>query len=399
MDTQTDNLAEDRKAPSADTRAWLDQLVAIDTTSRNSNLALIETVRDALKRQGVDALLVHNARRDKANLFATLPAQDGGTQGGIVLSGHTDVVPVDGQDWASDPFRLQEREGRLYARGACDMKGFIAASLALVPEFLAMPRKKPLHLAFSYDEEVGCAGAPYLLADLRERGIRPEGCVVGEPTGMQVVVAHKGINVFRCRVHGKAAHSSLTPQGCNAIEHAARLICHIRDLADAYRANGPYDTFYDVPFTTLTTNQITGGIAVNTIPDACEFSYEFRNLPGLSPADIQADIQRYVNEQLLPRMRAEFAQARIDIETGPAAPGLEASEEAAITGLVRALTRDKATRKVAYATEAGLFQGIGIPTVVCGPGHIMQAHKPDEYVALDQLAACETFLRRVGRSL
>ncbi|WP_454691030.1 acetylornithine deacetylase [Achromobacter aloeverae] len=395
MDTPT------QASPEVDsqTRAWLEKLVAFDTTSRNSNLALIETVRDALAGQGIAATLVHNAGRNKANLFATLPAHDGGTQGGIVLSGHTDVVPVDGQDWSSDPFVVQERDGRLYGRGTCDMKGFIAAALALVPEFLAMPRKKPLHLALSYDEEIGCAGAPYLLADLRERGIRPEGCVVGEPTGMQVVVAHKGINVFRCRVHGKAAHSSLTTQGCNAIEHAARLICHIRDLADAYRANGPYDTFYDVPFSTLTTNQIQGGIAVNTIPDACEFSYEFRNLPGMSPQDIQADIQRYVSEQLLPRMRAEFPEARVDIEAGAAAPGLEASEQAAITSLVRALTRDTATRKVAYATEAGLFQGIGIPTVVCGPGHIVQAHKPDEYVALDQLAACIGFLRRIGQSL
>ncbi|MFC4274992.1 acetylornithine deacetylase [Achromobacter aloeverae] len=395
MDTSTQASRETDQQ----TRDWLRTLVAFDTTSRNSNLALIETVRDALKRQGIDALLVHNAARNKANLFATLPAQDGGTQGGIVLSGHTDVVPVDGQDWSSDPFAVDEREGRLYGRGTCDMKGYIAATLALVPEFLAMPRKKPLHLAFSYDEEVGCAGAPYLLADLRERGIQPEGCVVGEPTGMQVVVAHKGINVFRCRVHGRAAHSSLTPRGCNAIEHAARLICHIRDLADAYRTNGPYDTFYDVPFTTLTTNQIQGGIAVNTIPDACEFTYEFRNLPGMSPRDIQADIRRYVDEQLLPRMRAEFPDARVEIETGPAAPGLEASEQAAITALVRALTRDTATRKVAYATEAGLFQGLGIPTVVCGPGHIEQAHKADEYVALDQLASCVGFLRRVGQSL
>ncbi|OWT77518.1 acetylornithine deacetylase [Achromobacter sp. HZ28] len=395
MDTPT-QAAQDADIA---TRAWLEKLVAFDTTSRNSNLALIETVRDALKKQGVDAVLVHNADRNKANLFATLPAQDGSTQGGIVLSGHTDVVPVDGQDWTSDPFVLQEREGRLYGRGSCDMKGYIAASLALVPEFLAMPRKKPLHLAFSYDEEVGCAGAPYLLADLRERGIQPEGCVVGEPTGMQVVVAHKGINVFHCRVHGRAAHSSLTPQGCNAIEHAARLICHIRDLADAYRAKGPYDKFYDVPFSTLTTNQIRGGIAVNTIPDACEFTYEFRNLPGMSPGDIQADIQRYVSETLLPRMHAEFPAARVEIEQGPAAPGLEASEQAAITELVRALTRDTATRKVAYATEAGLFQGIGVPTVVCGPGHIEHAHKPDEYVALDQLATCVGFLRRLGQSL
>lgn len=382
-----------------DTRTWLETLVAIDTTSRNSNLALIETVRDWLGRQGVRAWLAHNPERTKANLFATLPASDGGEQGGIVLSGHTDVVPVDGQDWSGDPFALREQEGRLYGRGSCDMKGFIAASLALVPAFLGMARKKPIHLAFSYDEEVGCAGAPVMLADLRERGIQPEGCVVGEPTGMQVVVAHKGINLFRCRVHGKAAHSSLTPRGCNAIEYAARLICRIRDLADAFKANGPYDEFYDVPFSTMTTNQIHGGIAVNTIPELCEFSYEFRNLPGMPADAIQAEVERYVSDELLPRMRAEYAQARIDIETGAAAPGLEASEQAAITELVRALTADRVTRKVAYGTEAGLFQGIGIPTVVCGPGHIEQAHKPDEYVALDQLAACEAFLRRLGQSL
>lgn len=382
-----------------DTRSWLETLVGFDTTSRNSNLALIETVRDWLKGQGVDAWLMHNPERTKANLFATLPAQDGGQQGGIVLSGHTDVVPVDGQSWTSDPFALQEREGKLYGRGACDMKGFIATALGLVPEFLAMPRKKPLHLAFSYDEEVGCAGAPFMLADLRERGIRPEGCLVGEPTGMQVVVAHKGINLFRCRVHGKAAHSSLTPSGSNAIEYAARLICHIRDVADAYRANGPYDQFYDVPFSTMATTLIKGGIAVNTIPDECEFSYEFRNLPGMRPDDIQAEVERYVSEYLLPKMRAEFPGARIDIEAGAAAPGLETSEQEAITQLVRALTRDTATRKVAYGTEAGLFQGMGIPTVVCGPGHIVQAHKPDEFVAVDQLDACAAFLRRVGQSL
>lgn len=381
-----------------DTRRWLETLVGFDTTSRHSNLALIETVRDWLKSQGVQAWLVHNDERTKANLFATLPGREG-EQGGIVLSGHTDVVPVDGQEWRTDPFVLSERDGLLYARGACDMKGFIATALALVPEFLSMPRARPLHLALSYDEEVGCAGAPYMLADLRDRGIRPDGCVVGEPTGMQVVVAHKGINVYRCRVHGKAAHSSLTPHGCNAIEHAARLICHIRDVADAYKAQGPYDTFYDVPFSTLTTNLIRGGIAVNTLPDECEFTYEFRNLPGMAPDDIQRQVQRYVDEILLPRMRAEFPEARIDIERGAAAPGLEASEQAAITQLVRALTRDTATRKVAYATEAGLFQGLGIPTVVCGPGHIAQAHKPDEFVAADQLDACAAFLRRVGQSL
>jgi len=381
------------------TRDWLETLVAFDTTSRNSNLALIECVRDELATLGVSARLFHSPDGAKANLFATLPASNGETQGGIVLSGHTDVVPVDGQQWSTNPFALTEKGGRLYGRGSCDMKGFIAASLALVPEFLAAPRAKPVHLAFSYDEEIGCAGAPEMINQLKAEGARFDGCVVGEPTSMQVVVAHKGINLYRCRVHGKAAHSSLTPRGSNAIEYAARLICRIRDIADHFKAHGPYDEFFDVPFTTMTTNQIQGGIAVNTIPELCEFAYEFRNLPGMSVDAIQAQVESYVRDELLPRMRAEFADARIEIETGASAPALEASEEAAITQLVRALTEDRTTRKVAYGTEAGLFQGIGIPTVVCGPGHIEQAHKPDEYVALDQMASCETFLRRLGQSL
>ncbi|WP_313081076.1 acetylornithine deacetylase [Pulveribacter sp.] len=378
---------------------WLQALVAFDTTSRNSNLALIEHVHSALAGLGVQAELMHSPDGTKANLFATLPAQDGGVQGGVVLSGHTDVVPVDGQPWSSDPFTLTQRGERLYGRGSCDMKGFIAVALALVPQFLALPRRQPLHLALSYDEEVGCMGAPVMIDALVRRGARFDGCVVGEPTSMQVVVAHKGINLYRCRVHGRAAHSSLTPRGSNAIEHAARLICHIRDLAEHFAAHGPYDEFFDVPFTTLTTNEIRGGIAVNTIPDLCEFSYEFRNLPGMSAQWIQAQVQEYVQSQLLPRMRREHEGARIDIEPVAAAPALEAAEDAAITQLVRALTADQGTRKVAYGTEAGLFQQAGIPTVVCGPGSIEQAHKPDEYVELAQLQACERFLRRLAQSL
>jgi acetylornithine deacetylase len=381
------------------TRQWLERLVAFDTTSRNSNLDLIESVREGLAAHGVRADVIRSPDARKANLFATLPAADGEAEGGIILSGHTDVVPVDGQDWQSDPFRIDEREGKLYARGSADMKGFIATSLAMVPEFLAMPRKKPMHLAFSYDEEVGCVGAPVMLAELKQRGLRADGCVVGEPTGMRVVVAHKGINLFRCRVHGKAAHSSLTPQGCNAIEHAARLICRISDLADHYRANGPYDEFFDVPFTTLTTNLIQGGNAVNTIPALCEFQYEFRNLPGMSVDGIRAQVEQYVQDELLPKMRKEYADAAIDITASAAAPGMETAEQEAITELVRALTDDRETRTVAYGTEGGLFQQAGIPTVICGPGHIENAHKPDEFVALDQLAACEGFLRKLGQSL
>ena len=366
---------------------WLARLVAIDTTSRNSNLGLIETVRDDLRARGLDPWLSSNAEGTKANLFCTLPAQDGGTQGGIALSGHTDT------------FTLTERDGRLYARGSCDMKGFIACAMALVPEFLATPRAKPLHLALSYDEEIACIGAPVMLADLQQRGVKVDGAIVGEPTSMQPVVAHKGLNAWRCRVHGKAAHSSLTPQGCNAIEHAAQLICAIREMAEQWRANGPFDQFYDVPYSTITTNLIGGGIAMNTIPQLCEFTYEFRNLPMLSPADIQGRIDAYVRTELLPRMQREFPGATVEIENLAAAPGLDASEQAAITQLVRALTADKSVRKVAYGTEAGLFQGAGIPTVVCGPGSIEQAHKVDEFVAIDQLAQCEKFLRQVAASL
>ena len=382
------------------TLTWLDRLIAIDTTSRNSNLGLIETVRDALAAHGLKPWLAANAEGNKANLFCTLPAQDGQTQGGIVLSGHTDVVPVDGQPWTSDPFKLTDKgDGRLYGRGSCDMKGFIASSLALVPQALAMPRNKPLHLAFSYDEEVGCVGAPVMLAELKARGIRADGCIVGEPTSMQPVVAHKGGHFYRCKVHGRAAHSSLTSQGCNAIEYAARLICHIRDLADAWRDKGPYDEAFDVPHSTITTNLITGGIAINTVPDACSFSYDFRHLPGHDAGGIQAQVQRYVDEELLPRMRREYDGARIDIECGAAVTALNASEQAAITALVRALTQDQSVRKVAYGTEAGQFAQAGIPAVLCGPGSIERAHKVDEYVEVEQLAQCDRFLHRVAESL
>lgn len=381
------------------TRSWLQTLVGFDTTSRHSNLHLIEHVRDALAAQGVPVQLIRSPDGAKSNLFATLPARDGSTQGGIALSGHTDVVPVDGQQWDTDPFALTEIDGKLYGRGTCDMKGFIAAGLALVPEFLAMPRSKPLHFALSYDEEVGCLGAPVMLHQLQLQGQRLDGCIVGEPTSMQPVVAHKGINVWRCTLHGKAAHSSLTPRGSNAIEYAARLICRIRDMADSYRANGPYDEFFDVPYTTMTTNQISGGIAVNTIPERCEFAYEFRNLPGMDPAGIQTQVEAYVQQELLPRMRQEFAEARIEFDSLAGAPAFDSAETEAINQLVQALTGDRTKRKVAYATEAGLFQQAGIPTVVCGPGAIADAHKANEYVELAQLQRCEDFLRKLAQSL
>jgi acetylornithine deacetylase len=378
---------------------WIEKLIRFDTTSFESNLGLIETVRDHLEQQGIASMLSYEATGRKANLFATLPAADGSTQGGIVLSGHTDTVPVKGQAWDSGPFEPTVRDGKLFGRGACDMKGFVGVALSMLPEMKAARLREPIHFAFSCDEELGCTGAPYMLADLKARGIRPSGCIVGEPTDMRVIVAHKGINAYRCRVHGHAVHSSLTPQGLNAIEYAARLICFIRDQADAFRQAGPFDDAFDVPFTTLQTGLIQGGIALNTIPAQCEFSFEYRNLPGVDSGPIIERIKDYAANTLLPQMRSEHPAAAIEFDLLAIAPTLDASEQAAITQLVRALTRDQGVRKVAYGTEAGLFAQMGVPSVICGPGNIEQAHKANEYVTLAQLEQCESFLRKLIRSL
>lgn len=378
---------------------WIVRLVSMDTVSRHPNLGLIETVRDALRAHGIESTLTHGRGGKWANLFATLPAHDGSVHGGIVLSGHTDVVPVDGQHWDSDPFRPEIRDGLLYGRGTCDMKGFIGTALTLVPEIQQTKLAKPVHLALSFDEEVGCVGAPLMIEELVKRGVKPDGCVVGEPTSMRPIVAHKGINAYQCCVRGHAAHSSLTPRGLNAIEYAARLICHIRDLADQFREQGPFDELYDVPFTTAQTSTIEGGNAINTVPAECSFVFEFRNLPTLDPDAIFARIDEYARNTLLPKMRREHESAAIEFTKLAAAPGLEASEQAAITQLVRALTADQSRRKVAYGTEAGLFARAGIPSIVCGPGDIQQAHKANEFVSLDQLSACETFLRKLIRAM
>jgi acetylornithine deacetylase len=381
------------------TLSWLSRLIAFDTTSRNSNLELIHCIEDWLKQHQIVSQLIRDVSQPKANLFATLPAQNGATTGGIILSGHTDVVPVDGQDWESPPFAATERDGKIFGRGACDMKGFIAVVLALIPEFKKLSLSQPIHFAFSYDEEIGCLGAPHMIADIKKRGINANACIVGEPTDMRPVVAHKGKQSFRCSVHGIAAHSSLTTQGCNAIEHAADLICFIRRMTDEFNQNGPFDQFYDVPFTTLTTNLIKGGNAYNTIPSLCEFIFEFRNLPQDNPKLIRDKIKKYISEELLPKMKKENAEANIVLDTIGGAPGLEASEDALITQLARKISQEKATIKVAYATEAGMFQEADIPTILCGPGSIEQAHRANEYVTLEQLQKCEKFLSETIQSI
>lgn len=373
----------------------LSRLIAFDTTSRHSNLALIHDCADYLESLGLKPWLSHNADQSKANLFATIAAANGSTEGGLILSGHTDVVPTDGQAWQSDPYRADIREGRLYGRGSTDMKGFIAAVLAAAPAMVQAELKRPLHIALSYDEEIGCLGAPVMIAELQKRGLTPEHCIVGEPTSMRMVVAHKGIHTFRCAVHGKAAHSSLTPQGVNAIEYAAKLIVFINELAGRLKARHDTDPDYDVPFSTLSVNTIAGGIAGNIVPQLCEFEFDYRNLPHMSPADITAPIEAHIREVLQPQMQAVDAACRIDMRHGENVPAMPEAEAALLHDLITQLVQDSSRLKVAYATEGGQFQQAGIATVICGPGNIEQAHKADEFVELSQLARCDAFLHKL----
>lgn len=377
-----------------DKEAWLTRLVAFDTTSCNSNLPLIECVGNWLDHFQIPFTLTYDSTKTKANLFASLPASNGSLNGGLILSGHTDVVPVSGQAWDSNPFCANKRDNRIYGRGTSDMKGFLAVVLSLIPEFQINSRKQPVHLAFSYDEEVGCLGVPLLIADFQRNGIQPAACIVGEPTEMVPVVAHKGINSFRCRLHGQAAHSSLPSKGCNAIEYGAELICWLKDFAKQLKEKGSRDDLYDVPYTTLTNTMISGGIAMNTIPSLLEFIFEFRNLPHDNPDQISQAIKNYINEYLIPEMQKESLNASVEIEPINCIPAFQASDN---VELIEIIGKGGSIKKVSYATEAGLFQRAGIPTIVCGPGRIMEAHKANEFVSIEQLNECGKFLRKIVR--
>jgi acetylornithine deacetylase len=375
-----------------ETLALIERLISFDTTSRGSNLGLIEWARDYLKNLGIASRLTYDAAGNKANLFATV---EKGDKPGIVLSGHTDVVPVDGQNWSSDPFKATLRGDRLYGRGACDMKSYLAVVLGMAPRFAAANLKAPIHFALSYDEEVGCVGARGLLEDLARNNIRPAGAVIGEPTSMQPVIAHKGKRSYQCCVRGKEAHSALTPQGVNAIEYAARIIGYIRHMAERMRDCEPRDYGFDVPFTTLQTGVISGGTAGNIVPRECVFHFEFRYLPGADPDALEREIKDYAEQVILPEMQRTDPGTAISFETKAEIPGLNTTEEEEVTRLAQALSRNKSASKVAYATEGGLFQQAGIPAIICGPGSIAQAHKPDEYVTLEQVALCESFMDRL----
>jgi acetylornithine deacetylase len=384
----------------------LDRLIAFDTTSARSNRELIDWVRDYLAQHGIAVTLIPgsgpgSAGEGKANLFATIGQGTGGQRsgqsgrGGVILSGHTDVVPVAGQEWHSDPFRLTEKDGRLYGRGTADMKGFIALALALVPEAARRDPSVPLHLALTHDEEVGCLGAPALIRSLPEGLARPAMAIIGEPTSMQVANRQKGLSFFRTRITGREGHSSAPDLGVSAIAAAAEIILEIGRLHAEGRDAARPDSGFDPPHTTMSVGTISGGTAVNIIARDCAFEWEMRNLPQDDAAALKSRIDRFVGDKLLPRMRAVYPQASIETETVVAVPPLVPEPGSPAEELARRLTGANTTTAVSFATEAGLFQRAGIPAIVCGPGSIAVAHKPDEYITRAELAAGQAFLDRL----
>ena len=373
----------------------LKTLVAFDTTSRESNLQLIEYVRDYLAGFDVPCELIYNEQRSKANLFATIgPAQ----RPGIVLSGHTDVVPVDDQPWTLAPFELTERDGKLYGRGTADMKGYIACVLALVPSLVRADLKKPVHIALSYDEEVGCLGVRSLLSELAKRPVKPMLCIIGEPTELKPVLGHKGKLAMRCDVHGEACHSAYAPLGVNAIEYAAELISELGRIGHRLKAEH-HDVRFDPPFSTVQTGVISGGKALNIVPADCRFDFEIRALPSHDPSEVAQQLQAFAEQQVLPRMRAVSEQSDIRFSELSAYPGLATDAHSEAAELIAAFSGSREFGTVAFGTEGGLFDAAGIPTVVCGPGSMDQGHKPDEFVSLEQLNGCDALLQRMLRSI
>ncbi len=384
-------------APDAETLRLLRDLIAFPSISRTSNMALIDYVRAYLAKLGVESRLVHDETGTKANLFATLGPAD---VPGILLSGHSDVVTVEGQDWASDPFVLEARDGRLHGRGTADMKGFVASALALFGRTAGRALQAPLHLALSYDEEIGCIGVRRLIDSLAGLPVRPRLCIVGEPTEMQVVVAHKGKAALQVDVRGLEAHSSLAPRAVNAIEYAAELIVFIRSLAAERARTGPRDEAFDVPFSTFQVGTISGGTALNVVAGNCRFAFEMRHLPDDDPEQQFARILAHAREVIEPAMKAISPEAGIAFHPLAAYPGLDMAPEDPAVALAKRLAGRNDHAKVAFGTEAGLFQKTaGIATVVCGPGRIAEAHRVDEWIAADQLGLCDRFLDRVADHL
>jgi acetylornithine deacetylase len=382
-------------------------LVRMNTVSANSNLELIDFVRDHLAGLGVRSRITRNADRTKANLFATLGA---GKPAGVIISGHTDTVPWDGQAWSVDPLSaivqawpgeetadgdVERLVPRLYGRGAADMKSFIAIALANAERFLESSSPFAVHFAFTYDEEVGCFGVKELIADMKDANIKPLACIIGEPTDMVPAIAHKGVYRYKCCVRGKEAHSSLTPNSVNAIEMGARVIGKLRDMAEGFELHEPRYEGFDVPYSTASVGQFHGGIADNVVPRDAEFRYEFRNLPTADAQVMQKEVLAFA-ERMEPSMKKVAPDAGFRFETICEVPSFLGSASDAVTRLAQRLSGEARVTQIAFGSEAGIFKNAGIPSVVCGPGSIQQAHQPDEYVTLDQLARCELFMQSLA---
>jgi acetylornithine deacetylase len=376
--------------------AYLDDLVAFPTVSRDSNLDLIAYLQEKLAALGIASTPVHSEDGRKANLWATIGPE---SRPGIALSGHTDVVPVEGQAWSCDPFRLTRRNGKLYGRGSADMKGFIACCLAMAHKAARARLETPIHLAFSYDEEIGCVGVRRLLDMLKDLPVKPRLCIVGEPTLMQAVTAHKGKLGFRVTAHGLEAHSSLAPNGVNAIYMAIDLIGEIRAIHKEIEAHGARDGDYEVAYTTLHVGKIAGGEVMNIVPSCASFDFEIRYLPKDDAEAIVARIKSAA-EKVAASCRNVFAQARFEFAELQSYPALDTPVDSEAVRFVHSLTGGNSTGKITFGTEGGLFQkALGIPAVVCGPGSIAVAHKPDEYISEEQLAACDAMLGRLVEKL
>lgn len=377
-----------------ETKAILRDLIGFPTVSVDSNQAMIVYCADLLGRHGARVEVIAAPCGRKANLFATFGPEGAG---GILLSGHSDVVPVTDQEWSSDPFTMDERDGRLYGRGACDMKGFIAACLAMAPDFARA--QSPLHIALTYDEETGCIGATHLAEVLRARAIAPRVTIIGEPTEMRIIEGHKGCYEYSTHFHGLAGHGSAPDRGVNAVEFAARYVTRLLDLKDDLRARTPANSKFDPAFTTINTGALHGGVAHNVIASRAQVDWEMRPVHPSDADFVKGALRRYIDEDLLPKMRATYPDARIETEVIGEIAGLIPTEPNEARRIIAELTGANGADLVAFGTEAGIFQSLGSDVVVCGPGSIEQAHKADEYVSLDQLQQCLTMLERLGHRL
>ncbi len=369
----------------------LDRLISFDTAPDRSNLALIDFVSDWFRRNGVEPTLIPSEDAEKANIWATIgPARE---RGGICLSGHTDVVPGATQDWGSDPFVLTRKGTRLYRRGTADMKSFLAVALALLPKMVEEPLSQPVHLAMSYDEEMGCHGARRMVSQIGARLPKPLVVIVGEPTEMKVVSAHKGMWQFRTTVTGREAHSSRMDQGVSAVMIGARLISRLAEIADILAANAHSRVAWKPPYTTVHVGKVHGGTAHSIVARDCRFAWEIRNLPDDDPEQMLDDFEAWCRRDVLPGMHAVDPAIDIVTENDFIVPALKEDPGSEAERLVRAITGDMDTRYVSYANEAGIFQRAGMSVVLCGPGSIEQAHQPNEYIDMEEVGACERFLR------